>query len=345
MKQAVLGKGGVRLAIKEQVLHFLWQHRQEDISGQQLAEALGVSRAAVWKAVEALRQEGFEVQAGTKRGYCLAQGPVKLWEQEIRAAFWPEYRHLPLTLYETVGSTNREAGKAAMEGAPQGSIFAADEQTCGRGQRGRSFFSPPYSGLYFSIILRPKAELSAITQVTMAAAVAVCRGVKLCTGKTLDIKWLNDLLLDGKKLCGILTQVDADLESGQVESLVVGIGLNLTRPSEGYPADLEQVAGYLFAPEEAPAASPSRLLGEISSQLLSAWENQDFLEEYRTRSLVLGKNIRCFQQGKWMEAKAETVDTQGRLVAVTGENCRLYLHPGRDRVEWPVGDNQKDGDL
>ena len=335
----------MQLAIKEQVLRFLWQHRQEDVSGQQLAEALGVSRAAVWKAVETLRQEGFDIQAGTKRGYCLARGPAKLWEQEIRAAFWPEYQHLPITLYETVGSTNREAGKAAIEGAPQGSVFAADGQTCGRGQRGRSFFSPSYNGLYFSMILRPKAELSAVTQVTMAAAVAVCRGVRYCTGKTLAIKWLNDLMLEGKKLCGILTQVDADLESSQVESLVVGIGLNLTRPTEGYPAELEQMAGCLFAPEEVPTASPSRLLGEISSQLLAAWENQDFLEEYRTHSLVLGKKIRCFQQEKWLEAKAETVDTQGCLVAVTDENRRLCLHPGCDQVQWPVGNDIESSNL
>lgn len=137
--------------VKEQVLEYLREHQSQAASGEQLAKSLGVSRAAVWKAVEALRREGFEIQAGTRRGYRLAENPGRLWEEEIRASLWPEYRRIPLVVYKTVDSTNREAGKKAMEGAPQGSLFVAEEQTAGRGQKGKAFYSPAQNGLYFSL--------------------------------------------------------------------------------------------------------------------------------------------------------------------------------------------------
>ena len=215
-------------ATKQALLAALSAAQGECISGQQLAQQLGVSRAAVHKAAAALAAQGYALEAAPRRGYRLAGG------DPFCAEAVGEY-DAPIYLYDKLESSNRTAKTLALEGAPHGTMVLTSQQTAGRGRLGRRFESPAGKGIYLSLVLRPGLPMTEAQAVTVSAAVAVCRAVKRLCGLDLGIKWVNDLYYNGKKVCGILTEAGADIESGQLEWLVVGIGLNLTSRPEDWP--------------------------------------------------------------------------------------------------------------
>ena len=198
------------------------------ISGQQLAEALGVSRAAIHKAALALTAQGYALDSAPRRGYRLAGG------DPFCAEAVGEYP-APIYIYDTLESSNLTAKQLALAGAPHGTLVLAGQQKAGRGRLGRRFESPAGQGVYCSLLLRPALSAADAQTATIAAAVSVARAVKALCGLELGIKWVNDLYYQGKKVCGILTEAGTDIESGQVEWLVVGIGLNLTTTPADWP--------------------------------------------------------------------------------------------------------------
>jgi BirA family biotin operon repressor/biotin-[acetyl-CoA-carboxylase] ligase len=198
------------------------------VSGQQLAETLGVSRAAVHKAAAALTAQGYALEAAPRRGYRLAGGDPFCTEA---IGDYPA----PIYLYDTLESSNRTAKLLALDGAPHGTLVLTAHQSAGRGRLGRKFESPAGKGVYCSVLLRPEMPAANAQTATISAAVAVCRAVKKLCGLELAVKWVNDLYYQGRKVCGILTEAGTDLESGQLEWLVVGIGLNLTSTAADWP--------------------------------------------------------------------------------------------------------------
>ena len=198
------------------------------VSGQQLAETLGVSRAAVHKAAAALTAQGYALEAAPRRGYRLAGGDPFCAEA---IGDYPA----PIYLYDTLESSNRTAKLLALDGAPHGTLVLTAHQSAGRGRLGRRFESPAGKGVYCSVLLRPEMPAANAQTATISAAVAVCRAVKKLCGLELAVKWVNDLYYQGRKVCGILTEAGTDLESGQLEWLVVGIGLNLTSTAADWP--------------------------------------------------------------------------------------------------------------
>ena len=198
------------------------------VSGQQLAETLGVSRAAVHKAAAALTAQGYALEAAPRRGYRLAGGDPFCTEA---IGDYPA----PIYLYDTLESSNRTAKLLALDGAPHGTLVLTAHQSAGRGRLGRRFESPAGKGVYCSVLLRPEIPAANAQTATISAAVAVCRAVKKLCGLELAVKWVNDLYYQGRKVCGILTEAGTDLESGQLEWLVVGIGLNLTSTAADWP--------------------------------------------------------------------------------------------------------------
>ena len=200
-------------ATKQALLAALSAAQGECISGQQLAQQLGVSRAAVHKAAAALAAQGYALEAAPRRGYRLAGG------DPFCAEAVGEY-DAPIYLYDKLESSNRTAKTLALEGTPHGTMVLTSQQTAGRGRLGRRFESPAGKGIYLSLVLRPGLPMTEAQAVTVSAAVAVCRAVKRLCGLDLGIKWVNDLYYNGKKVCGILTEAGADIESGQLEWLV-----------------------------------------------------------------------------------------------------------------------------
>ncbi len=216
------------MTVKSKLLGILEQQKGETLSGEKLAEELHCTRAAIWKAVKSLREEGYTIEAGQNKGYMLVKDSHRLSMEAIQPFLVsPE---VYLKVYQEIDSTNRAAKEAAVTGlAGHGGCVVAGKQTAGRGRRGRSFYSPEEAGLYLSVILKPRGSLKESLLLTAEAAVAVYKAVLRTTGISLGIKWVNDLYYNEKKVCGILTEAVTDFESGDIDFAVVGIGLNCMR--------------------------------------------------------------------------------------------------------------------
>lgn len=273
------------------------------ISGQQLAGQLGVSRAAVHKAAAALTAQGYALEAVSRRGYRLLGGDPFCAEA---VGPYPA----PVQVYDTLESSNRTAKLLALDGAPHGTLVLTAHQSAGRGRLGRVFESPSGKGVYLSVLLRPAASAQTAT---IGAAVAVCRAVQELCGLELGIKWVNDLYYQGKKVCGILTEAGTDLESGRLEWLVVGIGLNLTSRPEDWPEELRSIAGSLYPGGPAPV-SRAALAGAIARELLGLCPAFDCLDEYRARCFVPGHWVTVCTGTESYAAKAVAIDDAGRLI-------------------------------
>lgn len=302
------------MTVKSRLLELLEQHKGEILSGEALAGELQCTRAAVWKAVKSLREEGYAIEAGQNKGYMLRKDSNRLSVEGIR--LYLKHPEVYLKLYEEAGSTNQLAKQAAVSGeAVHGSFVIARQQTAGRGRRGRSFYSPEGAGLYLSIILEPKEEtLQESLLLTTAAATAVYKAVWKVCGISLDIKWVNDLYYQGKKVCGILTEAITDFESGNIEYAVVGIGLNIYPAQEGYPEELRGIAGALFLDEaEASGTDRNYLVAEIVNFLLEETEDLKLSREYVEHNLVPGREIRIMDDTRSRCAKALDICPDGRL--------------------------------
>ncbi|MGI6498205.1 MAG: biotin--[acetyl-CoA-carboxylase] ligase [Oscillospiraceae bacterium] len=309
--------------LKENVVYDLEQNRGQVLSGQMLAERHAVSRAAVWKAVQSLRQEGHEIEAVPGGGYRLISDRLSV--AGVQAHLEPIGWMAPVFLLEEATSTNEEAFRLLSQGAPHGTMVLAGQQTAGRGRRGKPFFSPPDAGLYMSLLLTPKTKTP--TKVTVAAAVAVCRALAPWSRRAPEIKWVNDVYLDGKKAAGILTEAYVDVERMEPQSVVLGIGINITPPEGGYPSELDGTITSLF-PEENPPETFSRCLlaAEIAKLCAALCEDLDdpaLMEEYRERSFLLGKEITYLEEGAFKEGMARGINEAGNLLVETREGIRV----------------------
>lgn len=321
-----------RISVKSRLLELLEQNRGITISGEQMARELDCTRAAVWKAVKALQQEGYEIEAGPNKGYMLSEDNNILAEEGIRPLLrQPE---VYLKLYQETDSTNRAAKQAAIAGeAGHGSVILACGQSCGRGRRGRSFYSPSQAGLYLSVILQPQGNLRESLLLTTEAAVAVYKAVRKVTGIELDIKWVNDLYYKGKKVCGILTEAITDFESGEIQYAVVGIGLNLYEEEGGYPPELRGIAGGLYRNQrEAEGVNRNRLAAEIVNCLLDETRELKLLPEYLDRNMVPGHRIQILDGQQSRSAYAVAICQDGRLKVREEDGSETLLAYGEISV-------------
>lgn len=302
------------LSTKQALLQALSESDGKFISGQQIAQQLGVSRAAVHKAAMALANQGYTLNAVRRRGYQLMGGDPFCIEA---LGDYPA----PVHLYETLESSNQTAKQLALSGAPHGTLVITGQQEAGRGRLGRKFESPAKKGVYLSLILRADIPASDAQTVTVSAAVAVCRAVRKYCGLDLSIKWVNDLYYHGKKVCGILTEAGTDLESGRLEWLVVGIGLNLTAAPEDFPEELRRIAGSLFPGGPSPVGRVE-LAGAIAQELLALCPEFDCLDEYRDRCFVPGHWVTVCTGSETYAALALYINSEGCLV-VRRENGRI----------------------
>lgn len=300
---------------KEEILSLLEQAGQQGVSGQQLAQQLGVSRTAVWKAIARLKEEGCQIEAAPNRGYRLCAKQPTYCAANVQRLRRIE---VPVKEYDAIDSTNTAAKEMAQSGAPHGTAVFAHHQTAGMGRRGRSFFSPE-GGLYLSVILRGLPGMESAALLTAAAAVAVCRAVQTVYDTHLLVKWVNDLYnAEYKKCGGILTQAAVDLEGGGLEYAIVGVGLNVAPPPQGFPEELREIAGAILTQPQPQRMSEltACLADEISG--ISAWMNDPaWLEEYRARNFLPGREIWLERSGKRTPAKALRILDDARLLVET----------------------------
>ena len=272
----------------------LEKNKGEVLSGESIAGELGCTRAAVWKAVKSLREEGYHIEAGPNKGYMLAKDTNRLSQEGIRLFL--------------------DDPKAMMGEAGHGAFVIARSQTAGRGRRGREFYSPADTGLYMSVILKPQGTIHDSLLITTAAAVAVYRAVAQLCGIQLDIKWVNDLFYKGKKVCGILTEAVTDFESGNIEFVVVGMGLNLYLDQENLPQKLRSIAGALYeTKEDAEQTDRNKLTAMIVNELRKETADLKLSPDYVTHNMIPGHQITITDGNSSRQAFALEICRDGRL--------------------------------
>ncbi|WP_053366937.1 biotin--[acetyl-CoA-carboxylase] ligase [Bacillus sp. FJAT-27245] len=230
----------VQSDIRKKLLDAFAEAEGDFLSGQALANLIGCSRTAVWKHIEGLREDGFVVEAAKRKGYRLAETPSALTGDEIRLGLKTRFIGQAILYRETVDSTQKLALALAHENAPEGTLVVADEQTAGRGRMDRKWYSPKGTGIWMSLLLRPEIPPQQAPQLTLLAAVAVARAIEEAAGITPEIKWPNDLLINGKKITGILTELQA--ESDRIHSVIIGIGMNVNQTKGDFPDGLQELA-------------------------------------------------------------------------------------------------------
>lgn len=298
----------------EQILELL-EEAEGPLSGEEVAQRLGISRNSVWKAVQRLREDGYEIEAATNRGYRLVSSESALTPQGVRRLLTGPARGCAIDVRDTVTSTNTVLKAIAEQGGAEGMALIAQQQTQGKGRLGRTFLSPKGTGLYISILLRPKFSAEDSLSVTTAAAVAVAEAIDSITGRHAMIKWVNDVYLQGRKVCGILTEASVDFENGGLHYAIVGIGVNIQEPPGGFAPEIRDVAGALYQ-GEVPSGVRVRLAAEILNRFFGFYEHltqRTFMEAYRQRSLLTGIEV-TFTQGDMVhEGLVLGVDDEARL--------------------------------
>lgn len=302
------------MTLKKDILTLFETDRGKALSGQQIADTLGVSRNSVWKAVKALQQDGYKIVATTNKGYILDESNDILSPESIKARLDGRYSDKQITVFATTSSTNAEAMKMLQDGKIEhGALIVSDEQTQGRGRMGKTFFSPK-SGIYMSVCLCKRIEnLSDVMIITPAAAVAVRRAIAKFTDREARIKWVNDVYIGKKKVCGILTQADIDFESGKAGTFIVGIGVNFV--NQHFPDEIKDRACALF--EDKPTITRSEMIAEIYTQLMELTDditNHGFMDEYKKYSLVIGNRISYAINNEQKTGIVEDIDSSGGLI-------------------------------
>ncbi|KAF1304632.1 biotin--[acetyl-CoA-carboxylase] ligase [Candidatus Enterococcus willemsii] len=300
------------MSTKQQVLTLL-RHSGAIFSGEKLAQEIGVSRTAIWKAVRELEKMGYIIQRHAN-GYQYL--PSDVLENTAIAQ-----THLPsehIFLMDETESTMKVAKLAALNQQEAPALYIAETQTGGHGRFGRPFFSPK-GQIYMSLLLNPNQSFEELPQYTLLAAVAVSLAIDEVTGRKTDIKWVNDIYLDGKKICGILSEATSDFEAGRISHVILGMGINFSIPPETFPDGLEKKASSLF-PDGKPTVSRNQLIQLIWQnffELLDGLPDNSYLKVYREKSFVLGKTVSFVQQGVTYSGIAKEISDTGELLVET----------------------------
>jgi BirA family biotin operon repressor/biotin-[acetyl-CoA-carboxylase] ligase len=308
------------MAVKDRVLRELEYNRGEYISGEDLANSLGVSRNSIWKSVKNLQEQGYEILGVPNKGYLLKENSDIISAQGIEKYLGSLVKVFDIEVHKKVSSTNDLIKDSK---GIEGKVIVAEEQTGGKGRLGRSFYSPKESGVYFSLLLTPTIPIDEATAITAAAAVAVAEAMEKMTGQDVQIKWVNDIYLNGKKVCGILTEGIFDMENRRLGQVILGIGINLTEPQEGFPIDLSPSAGCVFREGTTPKDGRNLIVAEVLMHFWTYYKNlqsKSFLAGYRKRSMVTGRDI-LILRGQELPRKAKALDIDDNFhLIVEGED-------------------------
>ena len=328
--------------MKEKVLALLISRQGDPLSGEEMSRSLGVSRAAVWKAIDTLRTDGCEIEAAPRRGYRLIHVPDLLTEGTILPYLSAE-RSAPIVCLDSIDSTNNYAKSIAMKNGTDGTAVVADEQTGGRGRQGRSFLSPKGKGIYLTLLYKPAVPPARAVSLTACAAVAVCDGIENACGTRPGIKWTNDIVMNGKKLAGILTEMSIEGETGMLQYVVTGIGINITQEPSEFPPEVRSIATSLSWEIGHPVTR-----GRVCACLIDSLDNayrkwlsgsSNYQTRYRADCLTIGKPVRIIRPDGTREAFAESLDDDLGLIVRYPDGTRETVTAGEVSVRGLWGYN------
>ena len=316
------------MALKDNILNKL-QSSDSYTSGEELAKEFGVSRAAVWKAVRKLKEDGCYIDSVSNRGYRLLSPADSLNAEEISSLLKGSAKELKVILLESVDSTNNEAKRMLANGCTNSALIVANEQTSGRGRLGRSFYSPKNTGIYMSLLLHTDQRLSDAVCVTTAASVAVVKAIESVTDLKPEIKWVNDVYIGGQKVCGILTEAISDFETGTARSVIIGIGINIS--TSDFPEELNGKAASLGT--KSPVRD--RLIAATANELLSICADlpsRSFIPFYKEHSMIIDRDIDFYENNVRRSGKATDINRDGGLVVLLPDGSTTTLSSGEVTV-------------
>jgi len=308
--------------IKEAVLMMLKSSAPGHLSGEEMAESLKTSRTTVWKAIKALQESGYRISGSTKLGYCLLGVTDLLHPYEIMDGLQNEIiagRRELIHHFLLVDSTNTRLKLLAEEGAPEGTIVLAEEQTAGKGRLGRLWTAPRGKGIWLSILLKPFKPLEEISIFTLVTAVAVTRALKKKLPELEPgIKWPNDILLGGRKICGILTELKA--EADRIDYLITGLGVNYTIMPDDFPPELRETATSVLMESEGAIVSRAEMAREILQEMELVYREYldsgtgKILDQWREYNVTLGRDVTISNIRESYSGRALDIDSDGALL-------------------------------
>lgn len=295
------------------------------ISGQELCNRFGVSRTAVWKAVNQLKEAGYEIEAVQNRGYKLIGIPDRLSKRELESIRKTQWAGCEIFYFPSIDSTNTKASQLAEEGYPTGTLVVAERQESGKGRRGRKWASPEGNGIFMTLILKPEINPNNASMLTLVAALAVSKAITKCTGRPAGIKWPNDIVMNGKKVCGILTEMSAQFD--YVNHIVIGIGINVH--NESFPEELSHMATSLYL-ESKEHFNRAALIEEILEQFegyyavyLKTEDLRGLVKEYDINLVNRNQQVKVLDPKEPFEGKAMGITPRGELIVDTWESRKL----------------------
>jgi BirA family biotin operon repressor/biotin-[acetyl-CoA-carboxylase] ligase len=312
----------------EEILQLLKKHPSAFLSGEELSRRLKVSRTAIWKRIGHLRSLGYEIEASTRSGYRLIQSPDILTPTEIKPLLKTKWLGKTIHYFNSIVSTNSKAYELASQGVKEGEVVIAESQTKGKGRLGRNWFSPPYLNLYLSAILRPKIPPPQAPLITLMAAVATAEAIEKFSGLQPLIKWPNDILLNGRKMAGLLNEIKS--ETDRIHFVILGIGVNLNIAGKMFPKEIRAIATSLK--EEMGQGVSRKIFLASFLQELEKWYTvfikqgeAIILKSWRERAQIKGRQVRMVSFGETITGRAIDVDSDGALIIETrrGERKRV----------------------
>lgn len=295
------------------------------VSGQELCERFGVSRTAVWKAMNQLKKEGYEIESVQNKGYHLVKTPDILSKNELVSIRKTKWVGTEICYFDVTDSTNTQAKSLGEGDAPNGTLVVAGKQESGRGRWGRSFESPAGTGIFMTLLLRPEIEPQNASMLTLVSALAVAKGIEHMVDLPVQIKWPNDIVINGKKVCGILTEMSAQMD--YVNYIVIGIGINVG--NEEFPEEIKDVATSIYL-ESGKHVNRAMLIEKIWEEFEDYYElyekTQDLsslVKEYDSYLVNRGQKVRVLDSKEPYEGKAMGITDRGELIVDTWEARRL----------------------
>ncbi|NLJ40661.1 MAG: biotin--[acetyl-CoA-carboxylase] ligase [Clostridiales bacterium] len=327
--------------MRDNILGMLLDNKEGYLSGEEISSVLGITRAGVWKHMKSLQEDGFQIEAKPRLGYRLVSIPETLDSLTLLATMRTQAMGRNIEIYETIGSTNTRAKELALKGAPEGTLIIAETQTVGKGRLGRGWLSTRKKGIWMSLILRPDIPPVQSPGITTAAAVAVRGALAKISGLDIGIKWPNDIILDGKKVCGILTEMHADLD--RIHYIVVGVGINANQERDDFPEGLISTATSLKIALNHKVDRREIIaltMEEIERLYFSYIKNDNFkdiLEESRLFSVTLGRKVKIIGKDTEFEGFALDFDVDGSLLVKRNDGIITKVMSGDVSVRGEEG--------
>ena len=320
------------MEMKDQVLAFL-KEQEEYRSGEEISQKIGVTRAAIWKAIKKLQADGYEIESSTKKGYKLLTTPNVITPSEIKHNLCTDILGQDVFFKEELDSTNNQAKILAREGAKEGMLVIAERQSQGKGRLGRNWESPAGTGIWMSLVLRPSILPRYASQLTLIAGLSMCEVIQEVTGLEAKIKWPNDIVVNGKKVCGILTEMSAEMEG--VNYIILGIGVNVN--SVSFPEELPYASS--LAREGQKEYSRRAIIKDFLEKFeadYKAYKKHPDLEAIRERyeknCITLRRKVKLLMSNEEIIAEATGISAEGELLVTLEDGTSRSIASGEVSV-------------